>query len=406
LLTQFCKNVISHPDIYTTKFWARLKGQRPVDNVAKYNHMYSTTAYLYQQVIRVLTPDTSGAYFNLRYDPVYAKKLTINKGVYNVVLFEFINQDEKPVNITGSTLTFRMVSQNGDSLLVQKQMEIINAVYGRAKVTLTPAELDVVEAQPAGYSIMRASGNLVEAVFTDAQAGARAPADIVDSIYPEFVPSTELTIPTVNLSAQTSYGGSSGSQYPDWALQAGQPIGSNNPYQSTEYYSSQIVPRGPVTTIQMDLIGYTGTIKAQAAETYQSVWYNVTPSTQYLNATETIHMNVVGWHPLLRLCFNNSVTTTGVNGQTNFGEAATANAVVTNGVVTSISVTSPGSGYQAPPIVEFIGEGAGAAATTTIGARGEVTGITLVSGGSGYRPNPYGMVSVALVVSTGHIKYR
>lgn len=371
--------------------------------------MYSTTAYLYQQVIRVLTPDTSGAYFNLRYDPVYAKKLTINKGVDNVVLFEFINQDEKPVNITGSTLTFRLVSQNGDSLLVQKQMEIINAVYGRAKVTLTPAELDVVEAQPAGYSIMRASGNLIEAVFTDAQAGARAPADIVDSIYPEFVPSTELTIPTVNLSAQTSYGGSSGSQYPDWALQAGQPIGSNNPYQSTEYYSSQIVPRGPVTTIQMDLVGYTGTIKAQAAETYQSVWYNVTPSTQYLNATETIHMNVIGWHPLLRLCFNNSVTTTGVNGQTNFGEAATANAVVTNGVVTSISVTSPGSGYQAPPIVEFIGEGAGAVATTTIGARGEVTGITLVSGGSGYRPNPYGMVSVALVVSTGHIeniKYR
>ena len=370
--------------------------------------MYSTTAYLYQQVIRVLTPDTSGAYFNLRYDPVYAKKLTINKGVDNVVLFEFINQDEKPVNITGSTLTFRMVSQNGDALLVQKQMTIINAAYGRAKVTLTPAELDVVEAQPAGYSIMRASGNLIEAVFTDAQAGARAPADIVDSIYPEFVPSNELTIPTVNLSAQTSYGGSSGSQYPDWALQAGQPIGSTTPYQSTEYYSSQIEPRGPVTTIQMDLIGYTGTIKAQAAETYQSIWYNVTPSTQYLNATETIHMNVIGWHPLLRLCFNNSVTTTGLDG-TNFGTAATANAVVTDGVVTSVSVTSPGSGYQAPPLITFVGNGAGATATSTIGAGGVLTGINLTSGGSGYRPNPYTMLSIAVIISTGHIeniKYR
>jgi len=366
--------------------------------------MYSTTAYLYQQVIRVLTPDTSGAYFNLRYDPVYAKKLTINKGVDNVVLFEFINQDEKPVNITGSTLTFRMVSQNGNALLAQKEMTIINAAYGRAKVTLTPADLDAIEAQPAGYSIMRASGNLIEAVFTDAQAGARAPADIVDSIYPAFVPSTELTIPTVNLSAQTSYGDSSGSQYPDWARQTGQAIGSTTPYQSTEYFSSQIEPRGPVTSIQLDLIGYTGTIKAQAAETYQSIWYNVTPSTQYLNTTKTIHMTVVGWHPLLRLCFNNSVTTTGTNG-TNFGIAATANAVVTDGVVTSVSVTSAGSGYQAPPLITFVGDGAGATATSTIGSSGEVTGLTLTSGGSGYRPNPYNMLSVGVIISTGHVEY-
>jgi hypothetical protein len=365
--------------------------------------MYSTTAYLYQQVIRVLTPDISGAYFNLRYESVYAKKLTINKGVDNVVLFEFINQDEKPVNITGSTLTFRIVSQNGNVLLAQKEMVIINAAYGRAKVTLTPADLDVVNAQPVSYSIMRASGNLVEAVFTDAQAGARAPADIVDSIYPQFVPSTTLTIPTVNLSGQTSYGGSSGSQYPDWARQAGQPIGSTSPYQSTEYFSSQIEPNSPVTTIQMDLVGYTGTIKAQAAETYQSIWYNVSPSTQYLNATETIHMNIIGWHPLLRLCFNNSVYTTGVNGQTTLGSAAQANAVVTNGVVTSVSVTSPGSGYQAPPLISFIGEGAGATATSTIGANGELTGITLTSGGSGYRPNTYGMISIAVLVSTGQV---
>ena len=156
------------------------------------------------------------------------------------------------------------------------------------------------------------------------------------------------------------------------------------------------------------MIGYTGTIKAQAAETYQSIWYNVTPSTQYLNKTETIHMTVVGWHPLLRLCFNNSVTTTGIDG-TNFGIAAMANAVVTDGVVTSVSVTSPGSGYQAPPLITFVGDGAGATATSTIGAGGDLTGITLTSGGSGYRPNPYSMISIGVIISTGHavnIKYR
>ena len=78
--------------------------------------MYSTTAYLYQQKTKVLLIDTGGDYFTMRYDPVYAKKLTINKGVDNVILFEFINQDEKPVNITGSTFTFRVIDQEGREL--------------------------------------------------------------------------------------------------------------------------------------------------------------------------------------------------------------------------------------------------------------------------------------------------
>ena len=369
--------------------------------------MYSTTVYLYQQVTRVLVADTSGAYFNLRYNPVYAKKLTVNKGVDNVILFEFINQDEKPVNITGSALMFRMVSQNGDELLIEKPMTVINAVYGRAKVTLNSSELNTVLAQPAGYSIARTSGNLTEAVYTDAQSGARAPVDIVDSVYPEFVPSAALTIPTNDITAQASYGGSSSTVYPDWALNAGQPINNYSPYQPTEFYSSFIEPVGSVTTIQMDLVGYTGTIKAQGAENYQGIWYNVTESTQYLNATETIYMNVIGWHPLLRLCFNNSIYTTGTNGQV-MGSPAQARATVTNGVVTGVAVTVPGTGYLAPPLIEFVGEGAGARATASI-VNGSLSTVNLINGGSGYRPLPPTMQSVQVIVSTGYVvnlKYR
>ena len=73
--------------------------------------MYSTTVYLYQQITPVLLVDTSGGYFTRRYDPVYAKSLTINKAVDNVLLFEFINQDQKPVNIAGSSFVFRLIDQ-------------------------------------------------------------------------------------------------------------------------------------------------------------------------------------------------------------------------------------------------------------------------------------------------------
>ena len=367
--------------------------------------MYSTTAYLYQQKTKVLLIDTGGDYFTMRYDPVYAKKLTINKGVDNVILFEFINQDEKPVNITGSTFTFRLIDQQGQALMNETEMVILNAQYGRAKVTLPAGELDAMRAQPASYSITRYSGNLTEAVFVDAQAGARADVDVMDSIYPEFFPSSLATIPTVSLSSMTgSTGSGSPATYPDWARTPGAVINSWSPILSTEYYSSFIVPTAPVTSIQMDLIGYTGTIKVQGAEDYQSVWYNVTDSIQYLNKTGTVHLHVIGYHPILRLGFNNSVYTTGLNGQ--IGQPAQATPLVSDeGVIVGATITYMGVGYLAPPLIEFVGDGAGATATSAVNpATGELTTITIVDGGSGYRPVPPTNTQAQIVISTGRVE--
>jgi hypothetical protein len=352
--------------------------------------MYSTQVYIYQQLTRVLMMDTgAGETFTYRYDPVYAKRLTINKGVDNVLLFEFINQEEKPVNITGSTFVFRLINQAGTKLLIDESLVVLNGPTGRAKVTLSAEQLLELEAQPANYSIVRTQpmGGLTEAVFTNAQAGARAPADVVNSALPQFIPSSELTIPTTELSNQLQYDGTSFTQYPGGWYWGGNPGGGGGAYWNsmvnTEYYSSFIAPRGPVTTIQMDLIGYTGTIKAQFAENYQSLWHNITESTTYLNETRTIHMNVIGWYPLLRLCFNNSVFAT----PDQPGQPAIAVAYCTDGQVTSIEVLNGGSGYLAPPQISILGNGAGAAAEATI-SNGVVSGITVINPGSGYWPVP------------------
>jgi hypothetical protein len=367
--------------------------------------MYSTTAYLYQQKTKVLMIDTGGDYFTMRYNPVYAKKLTINKGVDNVILFEFINQDEKPVNITGSTLTFRLVDQSGAALMNETEMVVLNAQYGRAKVTLPSGELDAIRAQPASYSITRYSGNLTEAVFVDAQAGARADVDIMDSVYPEFFPSALATIPTVNMSSMAgSTSSGTPATYPDWALQPGQVINTYSAILNTEYYSSFIEPTTSVTSIQMDLVGYTGTIKVQGAENYQSPWYNVSESTQYLNKTGPVHHHVIGYHPILRLAFNNSVYTTGLNGQ--IGQPAQASPLVSDdGVIVGATIVYKGVGYQAPPLIEIIGDGAGATATSAINpATGELTTITIVNGGSGYRPIPPTNTQAQMVISTGRVE--
>jgi len=343
---------------------------------------------------------------------VYAKQLTINKGVDNVLLFEFINQQEKPVNITGSTFLFRAISTDGDRILVEKPMVTLNAATGRAKVTLTSADLLEVLAQPANYSIQRVSGNLTEAVFTNAQAGARAPAVIVDSILPQHVPSAPLTIPTIKLSAQASLDGTAWGSYSPGTYWSGNPNGGNywNSFANTEFYSSFIEPTNAVTTIQMTLVGYTGTIKAQAAPNYESIWYNVSESTTYYNETRTIYMNIVGWHPLLRLAFNNSIFAV----PTQPGTPAIGYATTENGVVTSVTITNGGTGYLAPPHINFIGDGAGATAVATID-QGVVTGVEVTNGGSGYwylpnagmgagvYPNNPNQTGAAVIISTGYV---
>ena len=73
--------------------------------------MYSSQIYLYDQKYTVVLRDTSNATIHgVRYRTVYAKKLKLHKGTDNVLLFEFVNQDQKPVNITGLTLTFNLIN--------------------------------------------------------------------------------------------------------------------------------------------------------------------------------------------------------------------------------------------------------------------------------------------------------
>jgi hypothetical protein len=251
--------------------------------------MYSTPAYLYQQIQTVLLVDISGvgATFDRRWKPVYAKSLKLNLGVDNVILFQFQNQDQKPVNITGATFTFRIISQNGDNLLYAKELVSLSTALGRAKVTIPAADTLRFQAQPASWSLEISSGVLDQAVFTDDYAGARGDIDIVDSVFPSFVASQELTIP---------------SQAPD----------------SSIYYSSTLTTGGSrLTTFQLDSVDFTGSLRVQGssdaiAQTVE--WYNVdfqdlntgnvVTHKDFTDSTTRLGINVEGFHPYIRLQFD------------------------------------------------------------------------------------------------------
>lgn len=248
--------------------------------------MYSTTAYLYQQIQQVLLIDVSGAYFNVRWNPVYAKNLKLNLGVDNVILFQFLNQDQKPVNITGATFTFRIISQNGEDLLIAKELVSLSNALGRSKVTITAEETTMLQAQPANWSIEISSGVLNQAVLTDEYSNARGTIDIVDSVFPAFVSSQLLTIP-------------------------------NQAPQNSVYSTSTVTTDGsPLTTFQIDPFNVVGNVQVQGssdATAYTVEWYNVNftdlktgnvvNQVTFDHAIDRLGINVEGYHPYLRLNF-------------------------------------------------------------------------------------------------------
>jgi hypothetical protein len=248
--------------------------------------MYATTAYLYQQIQTVLLVDITGvgSVFERRWRPVYAKNLKLNLGVDNVILFQFQNQDQKPVNISGSTFTFRIISQNGENLLYARELISLNNQLGRAKVTISAAETLAFQAQPASWSLEVSSGVLDQAVFTDDYAGARGDIDIVDSVFPAFVASNVLTIPD---------------QAPD----------------SSIYYSSVLFTDGRrLTTFQLDLNRFTGSVRVEGATTdgdTNGEWYDIpfydydlgvtVDSIDYVDSDRRVGISVEGFHPYVRL---------------------------------------------------------------------------------------------------------
>lgn len=236
--------------------------------------MFTTQVYLYSKKHKVVLTDTSQALVSRRYPQVYAQNLKIHKGTDNVLLFNFINQDQKPVNNSTATFTFRLMNREGTDVLLSKTMEAINATKGTAKVTLTEQDLDTIAVQKANYSIERSqtNSNLYDAVFVDDHQGGRGVVDIIDSVYPEHTESITVSIPSFN----------------------------DTPGETT-HYSSQFTSKGSLTTLQYKPSSFTGNIQIEGATADDDLWYNIGSEISLSASSTTGYINVTGYHPYMRL---------------------------------------------------------------------------------------------------------
>jgi len=291
--------------------------------------MMTTKIFLYHQRHRVILLDTSGEYFSRRYRQVYTKNLIAHRGTDNQILIEFVNQDQKRVDLnkrsileqavagtfvvgniysivtpgttdftligaadsvigteftatgtgtgTGTaslieyaTLAFtcRLISHDGNRLILEKPLVMVNTERGQTKLVLTEQELDLIAPGKVGWSVEQVStGKPYEPVYVDDNAGGRGVMDVVDSIMPSFIASEVLTIPD------------------------GQP----GPSVVTSILNTDDTD---LHTFQIDMDQFSGDIVVEGAADVDGMWYEI--QTEALTLSDLHIFNVSGYHPYIR----------------------------------------------------------------------------------------------------------
>jgi hypothetical protein len=222
--------------------------------------------------------------------PVYAKPLTLHKGVDNQLQFQFLNQEQKPVDITGKEITCRIINYSGNTTLVSKTLDLDLPATGIASLNLNNADLIDIEAQKAYYSLEIPTNSFNYPVFVDQNAGARGDMNIVNSILPNFVPSSNVSIPT-------------GQPFPNVDINNNI---NNVLANANTYYSSVInTNQNPILTIQTSLVEFNGDVSILGSTIVDGEFY-IIETHDYIETTDTYGYTIIGYHPYMKMRFTSN----------------------------------------------------------------------------------------------------
>ncbi len=245
--------------------------------------MYATSVFVYtqRQTVVLLIGNSPRKYM-----PVYAKPLTLNKGVDNRIQFQFLNQEQKPVDITGKSITCRILNYTGTEVLLRKALDLDFALTGIASLKLNAADIEGIDAQRAYYSLEIPVGEFDYPVFVDSNAGARGDMNIVNSVLPSFVPSQIVTIPT-------------GQPFPNISNSSG----NTNRVYDTSIINTQ---SNPVLTIQTRYDEYYGNVAILGSSIVDGDFYVIQADDDLANVTETRGYTIHGYHPFVKVEFTSN----------------------------------------------------------------------------------------------------
>jgi len=233
--------------------------------------------YLYTQIIYVVknsdfTPHTENQL-------VYAKPLQIYKGVDNIFQFLIKNQDQKPVSLLDSSVLFNLIDPTTKELVFSRILQLVYSDTGTATTLVEGTLLNDVSAGLYNYSIVVTSPEGEQQIaYSDDNYNAQGQARLLDSVYPAFVPSANLSVPVYTNDVSTNY--------------------QNVAYTSTTISADRVKSRAVYQTVQYNTTNFTGNIDIQASQDTSSVsnannWVLVN-TTVFSNSTGNQYYNFQG----------------------------------------------------------------------------------------------------------------
>lgn len=238
--------------------------------------MYSTQ--IYQYIPRQLVVIDIGS-SPRRYENVYAKTLKLHKGSDSRLQFQFLNQEQKPVNITGKEITFRLISYDNNKILLQQSLVNTLALTGIAELRVHADSLSDIHTQKCYYSLeLPDELGLNVPGLMDKNGTGRGDIDIVNSVYPSHITAQQLSI--------------------------------NAPVSGT-YYSSVLPTKyNPKLTVQVGYAQFVGITTIQGSTDGTSNWYNIEvfDYSDPLNpAGGSDGYLVTGYHPYIKIKFDSTI---------------------------------------------------------------------------------------------------
>lgn len=309
--------------------------------------MQLNSVYLYPNKIDVFT---NASWKTERYRRVYNRNLKLYRSIDNRIDFQVRNSDQKPNDISGTTLVFNIITRDGKDLILQKDCTVASSTLGKVYITITENELNAIESGFYNYSLVQETrtynGNeyVVTAktpTYMDSQYGAIGTLEISGDVLGEVEPSLEINKFEYVNPATTGY-------------------------QDPAYYTSSIIDtkRGTQTpqslhTLQIYFSNdYQGNVVIQGSLDESSdpnVWFDI-PNTEispgtnnfYIDGESVVYKNVTGKYNWLRVrtgSDRNATASFSVT-QTGFG---TYNVIILDG----------GSGYQVGEELTVVGNALG-----------------------------------------------
>jgi hypothetical protein len=159
--------------------------------------MLNLPVYLYTPAIRVFLDLENSTKHGV--DIMYHGYAKLAKGVKNTLQFNFLNGDQRPINVSAKTFVFKMFDFATNKEVVSKNLDIIDdgttfTLKGKTQLSLTSGDIPLsFKTGLYTYSILEESNTELLPTYIDGASNLQGKIEIVDGVIAKFIPSEELS---------------------------------------------------------------------------------------------------------------------------------------------------------------------------------------------------------------------